>query len=101
MLEAKKGLMGNRAEYISIILKTAVEHSKAPFALSLPGERGFGMLTKWVHVVGRSNFDRLSRNSFFVFLKSMAYKQTKIQKITSNSDCFLVMPYPAHRAYSA
>jgi len=34
---------------VSVILKTAVEHSKIPFALSLSkGERGFGMLTKWV-----------------------------------------------------
>jgi hypothetical protein len=31
-------------------LKTAVEHSKIPFALSLSkGERDFGMLTKWEH----------------------------------------------------
>ncbi|MDD5319384.1 MAG: FAD-dependent oxidoreductase [Methylococcales bacterium] len=36
---------------VAITLKTAVEHSKIPFALSLSkGERGFGMLTKWVNV---------------------------------------------------
>jgi hypothetical protein len=34
-------------------LKTAVEHSKIPFALSLSkGERDFGMLTKWVERAG-------------------------------------------------
>jgi hypothetical protein len=42
-----------------LILKTAVEHSKTPFALSpsallrralSKGERGFGMLTEWVNM---------------------------------------------------
>ncbi|MDD5580465.1 MAG: hypothetical protein PHY16_14440 [Methylobacter sp.] len=34
-----------------IILKSAVEHFKTPFALSLlKGEQGFGMLTQWVSV---------------------------------------------------
>jgi hypothetical protein len=35
------------------LLKTAVEHSKIPFGLSLSkGERDFGMPTKWVGCVG-------------------------------------------------
>jgi len=48
-----------------------------------------------------ADFDRLSRrNCFFVYLKSMIYKEIKIQKIASNSGCFLLMPCHTRGAYS-
>jgi hypothetical protein len=47
---------------VSIILKTAVEHTKIPFALILSGERGFGSHLLGECAVSRSCFDRLSTN---------------------------------------
>jgi hypothetical protein len=43
----------------------------------------------------------LPRNNFFVFIKSMTYKYVKIQKIVSNSGCFLITTCHARGAYFA
>ena len=43
----------------------------------------------------------LSRSRFFVLEKPISYKQIKIQKIASNSDCFLMTPCLACEAYFA
>ena len=68
--------------YRIFILKTAVEHSKIPFALSLSkGERGFGMLTKWVSVwkpfmLRQAQHERLPHASTALFRFMGTYKNS-------------------------